>query len=44
MADIKKYKGAVFFDVDGTLIDERIGVRVPTEATRDAIARLRENG
>ena len=44
MADIKKYKGAVFFDVDGTLIDERIGVSVPTEATRDAIARLRENG
>ena len=44
MADTKKYRGAVFFDVDGTLIDERISVSVPTQATREAIARLRENG
>lgn len=39
-----KYKGAVFFDVDGTLIDERIGVSVPTESTKEAVKLLKENG
>lgn len=36
--------GAVFFDMDGTLIDSRNGIRVPTEQTREAVARLRERG
>lgn len=40
----KKYKGAVFFDVDGTLIDERIGVSVPTDSTKEAVALLKQNG
>ncbi len=39
-----KYKGAVFFDYDGTLADENRGIHMPTEATRRAICRLRENG
>lgn len=42
--NMKKYKGAVFFDIDGTLIDERIGVSRPTESTREAIERLKKNG
>lgn len=40
----KKYKGAVFFDIDGTLVDERLGIIKPTDATRDAVDRLRKNG
>ena len=44
MEKMKKYKGAVFFDVDGTLIDERLGVSVPTESTKKAISLLKENG
>lgn len=38
------YKGAVFFDVDGTLMDARHGVEAPTEKTIDTIRRLTENG
>ena len=41
---MKKYKGAGFFDIDGTLIDERIGVSAPTESTKNAISLLRKNG
>ncbi|MBO4299143.1 MAG: HAD hydrolase family protein [Clostridia bacterium] len=37
-------KGAVFFDYDGTLTDGPEGVNETTEATRRAVARLRENG
>lgn len=40
----KKYKGAVFFDIDGTLVDERLDIIEPTEETKTAIATLRENG
>ncbi len=39
-----QYKGAVFFDYDGTLADENCGIHKPTEATVRAIRRLRENG
>ncbi len=39
-----QYKGAVFFDYDGTLADENCGIHMPTEATRRALCRLRENG
>ena len=37
-------RGAVFFDYDGTLTDGATGITETTEATRRAIARLRENG
>lgn len=40
----KTYKGAVFFDIDGTLVDERLGITKPTDATKDAIAALKANG
>ncbi|MBQ2955541.1 MAG: HAD-IIB family hydrolase [Clostridia bacterium] len=39
-----QYKGAVFFDYDGTLTDENAGIGMPTEATRRAIRELRKNG
>lgn len=39
-----RYKGAVFFDYDGTLTDENNGISRPTERTVRAIRRLRENG
>lgn len=38
------YKGAVFFDVDGTLVDEREKIYLPTEATKKAIDKLSRNG
>ncbi len=40
----KKYKGAVFFDIDGTLVDERLGISMPTESTMTAISALKKNG
>lgn len=39
-----KNKGAVFFDVDGTLIDWTKKIHVPTKATKKAIEKLKENG
>lgn len=41
---MKSYKGVVFFDVDGTLIDCAKGINVPSEKTRDAIKKLKESG
>lgn len=38
------YKGAVFFDVDGTLVDERLKIFLPTDNVKAAIARLKEDG
>lgn len=38
------YRGAVFFDMDGTLVDGAAGVMEPSQKTRAAIAKLRENG
>lgn len=40
----KKYKGAVFFDADGTMVDERLGIYKATDKTREAICRLKQNG
>lgn len=40
----KKYKGAVFFDIDGTLIELAQGICIPPPSAAEAIARLRENG
>lgn len=39
-----KYKGAVFFDYDGTLADEREGIYKPTEKTKESLDALHENG
>lgn len=39
-----KYRGAVFFDYDGTLADGEIGIPLPTEATKNAIAAFQEKG
>lgn len=39
-----KIKGIVFFDVDGTLIDCRKGIETPSDKTKEAINRLKENG
>ena len=39
-----QYKGAVFFDYDGTLTDEHADIFKPTEVTCSAIRKLRENG
>ncbi len=44
MEEKRQYKGAVFFDVDGTLVDERKKIYKPTEATKSAIEKLRKNG
>lgn len=41
---MKNYKGAVFFDVDGTLIDCAKGINVPSDKTIQAIKQLKENG
>lgn len=41
---MKKYKGAAFFDIDGTLVDERQGIFMPTEKTMEAMKKLKENG
>ena len=40
----KKYNGAVFFDVDGTLVDETCGIYTPTDKTRKAINTLKSRG
>ncbi len=39
-----QYKGAVFFDYDGTLADEKKGIYYPTETTKKALKKLSENG
>lgn len=38
------YQGAVFFDADGTLIDNRHGIRTPTPKTTAAIQTLQRDG
>ena len=40
----KTYNGAVFFDIDGTLVDERLGIIKPTDSTKAAISALKANG
>ncbi len=39
-----KYKGAVFFDADGTIVDGRFGIYTPTEATLETVKKLKRNG
>ena len=41
---MKKYKGAVFFDYDGTLVDEVDHIKTVTPKTLEAIRRLQDNG
>lgn len=41
---MKNYKGVIFFDVDGTLIDCAKGIYSPSEKTRESIKQLKENG
>lgn len=41
---MKNYKGVVFFDVDGTLIDVSKGIKNPTEKTKESIKKLNEFG
>lgn len=41
---MSKYQGAVFFDIDGTLLDESQGIFTPTAKTCEAIEKVRENG
>lgn len=38
------YKGAVFFDYDGTLTDENEGIFTPTSKSYETLERLRRNG
>lgn len=40
----KRYKGAVFFDIDGTLIDGARGMYMPSKVTMDALEKLKKNG
>ena len=39
-----KYKGALFFDYDGTLADDRCGIHLPTETTKKSLEKLSKNG
>ncbi|MBU3137593.1 HAD family hydrolase [Clostridium gasigenes] len=41
---MKTYKGVIFFDVDGTIIDCANGINVPTKKTRESIKKLKESG
>lgn len=41
---MKRYKGVIFFDVDGTLIDCANGIKVPTKKTKEAIKKLKQSG
>jgi Cof subfamily protein (haloacid dehalogenase superfamily) len=42
--DKMDYSGAVFFDYDGTLTDEALGIYKPTNATVSAIKKLQQKG
>lgn len=41
---MKNYKGVVFFDVDGTLIDHLKNIKSPTEKTKESIKKLNKSG
>lgn len=41
---MENIKGIVFFDVDGTLIDYNKKISKPSEKTKEAIKKLRDNG
>lgn len=44
MIIIRTYEGAVFFDYDGTLVDESENIYTPTPIVRKALEELKENG
>lgn len=41
---MKNYKGVIFFDVDGTLIDVAKGIKSPSQKTKESINKLKEAG
>ncbi len=41
---MKQYQGAVFFDIDGTLVDERLKIFKPTPKTMEALRHLQQKG
>ena len=41
---MKKYKGIVFFDYDGTTVDDTDNIRKATQKTIESLGRLKENG
>ena len=41
---MRKYKGGIFFDIDGTLINLENGIDKPTEKTLEAIKKLQDEG
>ncbi|MDO4170010.1 MAG: HAD family hydrolase [Lachnospiraceae bacterium] len=42
--NMKKYKGIVFFDYDGTTVDEVDKIKTATPKTRESLQKLKENG
>ncbi|MBR5152938.1 MAG: HAD family phosphatase [Clostridia bacterium] len=41
---MKQYKGAIFCDIDGTLVDESAEIFIPTQQVRDALHKVKEKG
>ena len=41
---MKKYKGVVFFDYDGTTVDEVDEIKTATPTTVESLNKLKENG
>ena len=41
---MKKYKGIVFFDYDGTTVDDAENIRKATKKTIESLDRLKKNG
>ena len=41
---MKEYKGIVFFDYDGTTVDEVDRIKTATPTTVESLKKLKENG
>ena len=41
---VKQYKGAIFCDIDGTLVDESEAIFIPTPKVRASLMQAKENG
>ena len=41
---MKNYQGAIFCDIDGTLVDERHEIFLPTPKVREALTKMQEKG
>ena len=41
---MKKYKGVIFFDYDGTTVDEVDEIKTATPTTVESLNKLKENG